>query len=495
MIDLTIHDEDVLERAVERARERDIIIPTFEQMVNPDRIPDPIKERLQDVGLWDLNPLNLFRITWHNEPASHGGGFGDVNYLEFPPELTGVDARIVTLVGKWFPTGAHKVGAAFGCLVPRLVSGQFDPTTQKAVWPSTGNYCRGGAYDSNLLACESIAILPEGMSQERFDWLASVAGETIKTPGSESNVKEIFDKCWELRQSGEDVVIFNQFDEFGNYLWHYVITGRAMEEVLGEVLGEQDCYRGVVLTTGSAGTIACGDYMKQKFPTSKIAASEALQCPTLLRNGFGAHRIEGIGDKHVPWVHNVKNTDMVMAIDDAATMALLRLFNEPAGQDYLVSQGVPIDFVEKLPLLGISSIANLLSSIKFAKYYELGAEDVVLTVATDSMEMYDSRVYELREAEGEFTDLDAAGAYQRHLLGTTVDYVEELGYYDRKRIHNLKYYTWVEQQGKSYEEIQAQWYDDDYWTNIQQSVDEIDEMIKDFNERTGLLQQLNGSEA
>lgn len=494
MIDLTIHDEDVLERAVKRARERNIIIPTFEQMVNPDRIPDPIKQRLQDVGLWDLNPLNLFRITWHNEPVSHGGAFGDVNYLEFPPELTGVDARIVILVGKWFPTGAHKVGAAFGCLVPRLVSGQFDPTTQKAVWPSTGNYCRGGAYDSNLLACESIAILPEGMSQERFDWLASVAGETIKTPGSESNVKEIFDKCWELRQSGEDVVIFNQFDEFGNYLWHYAVTGSAMEEVLDEVLGEHDRYRGVVLTTGSAGTIGCGDYMKQKYPTSKIAASEALQCPTLLRNGFGAHRIEGIGDKHVPWVHNVKNTDIVMAIDDAATMALLRLFNEPAGQDYLSSQGVPADFVEKLPLLGISSIANLLSSIKFAKYYELGAEDVVLTVATDSMEMYDSRVYELREAEGEFTDLDAAGAYQRYLLGTTVDYVEELGYYDRKRIHNLKYYTWVEQQGKTYEEIQAQWYDDDYWTSIQQSVDEIDEMIKDFNERTGLLQELNGSE-
>ena len=495
MIDLTIHNDDVLERAVERARERDIIIPTFEQMINPERIPDPIRKRLQDVGLWDLNPLNLFRITWHNEPTPQGGGFNGVNYLEFPPELTGVNARIVILLGKWFPTGAHKVGAAFGCLVPRLVTGQFDPTTQKAVWPSTGNYCRGGAYDSNLLACESIAILPEGMSQERFDWLAEVAGETIKTPGSESNVKEIFDKCWELRQSGEDVVIFNQFDEFGNYLWHYAVTGPAMEEVLDEVLGEHDRYQGVVLTTGSAGTIACGDYLKQRFPTSKIAASEALQCPTLLRNGFGAHRIEGIGDKHVPWVHNVKNTDMVMAIDDAAPMGLLRLFNEPAGQEYLAEQGVSVDLVEKLPLLGISGIANLLSSIKFAKYYELGAEDVVLTVATDSMEMYESRVRELRESEGAYTDRDAAGAYQRYLLGTTIDYVEELGYYDRKRIHNLKYFTWVEQQGKTFEEIQAQWYDDDYWANIQQSVDEIDAMIQAFNERTGLLQELNGASA
>ena len=230
MIDLSIHSEEALEHAVERARERNIIIPTFEQQRNPELIPDAIKRRLADVGLWDLNPLNLFRISWYNEPVSSGGAYGGVNYIEFPPELTGVDARIIALVGKWFPTGAHKVGAAFGCLVPRLVTGQFDPTTQKAVWPSTGNYCRGGAYDSNLLACESIAILPEGMSKERFEWLATVAGETIKTPGSESNVKEIFDKCWELRASGEDLVIFNQFEEFGNYLWHHEVTGPAMME-------------------------------------------------------------------------------------------------------------------------------------------------------------------------------------------------------------------------------------------------------------------------
>jgi cysteine synthase len=487
MIDLTIHNETVLERAAQRAHERNIIIPTFKQQRNPELIPATIKNRLTDVGLWDLNPVNLFRITWHNEPVAQGGAFGGVNFLEFPRSLTGVEARIVTLIGKWFPTGAHKVGAAFGCLVPRLVAGQFDPTTQKAVWPSTGNYCRGGAYDSNLLACESIAILPEGMSQERFDWLASVAGETIKTPGSESNVKEIFDKCWELRESGQDLAIFNQFDEFGNYLWHYEITGPAMVEVLDQIMGPRDTYRGVVLTTGSAGTIACGDYLKEQFPTSKIAASEALQCPTLLENGFGAHRIEGIGDKHVPWIHNVKNTDMVMGIDDAATMGLIRLFNEPAGQAYLVEQGVPEEFVDKLPELGISSVANMLSSIKFAKHYELGANDIVMTVATDSMEMYQSRLRELDDEYGAFTPMDAAGVYQRYLLGTGIEHVQELGYHDRKRIHNLKYFTWVEQQGKTFEEIQAQWYDPDYWTSIHGRVNELDVMIDAFNERTGLL--------
>ncbi len=486
MIDLTIH-EDRLERTVQRARERNIIIPTFKQMRHPELIPDSVKAQLKSVGLWDLNPVNLFRINWHNEPAAQGGGYGGVNYLEFPPELTGVPARIFLVIGKWFPTGAHKVGAAFGCLVPRLVTGQFDPTTQKAVWPSTGNYCRGGAYDSNLLACESIAILPEGMSQERFDWLATVAGETIKTPGSESNVKEIFDKCWELRRSGQDLMIFNQFEEFGNYLWHHEVTGPAIEEVFHQIARPGDRFRGVTLTTGSAGTIACGDYLKKQFPHSKIAASEALQCPTLLNNGFGSHRIEGIGDKHVPWIHNVKNTDMVVAIDDAATMALIRLFNEPAGSEYLVKQGVPSELVCQLPLLGISGIANLLSAIKFAKYYELTGSDVVAAVATDSMDLYRSRLGELEEAEGPFGQVEAAVAYNRYLLGERTDNLLELSYEDRKRIHNLKYYTWVEQQGRTYEEIQAQWYDDDYWTSIPAMADEIDVLIEAFNARVGLL--------
>jgi cysteine synthase A len=489
MIELTINQEQ-LERSVQRARERDIVIPTFAQMKDPGLIPDGIKARLQNVGLWDVDSLNLFRITWKNEPTARGGGFDGVNYVELPPSLTGVPARIICLVGKWFPTGAHKVGATFGCLVPRLVTGQFDPTFQKAVWPSTGNYCRGGAYDAALLACESIAILPEEMSRERFEWLSNVAGEVIATPGCESNVKEIFDKCWELRETRQDIVIFNQFDEFGNHLWHYDVTGHAMEEVLALEMGPQDAYRGVVLTTGSAGTIGCGDYMKEIFPASKVAASEALQCPTLILNGYGGHRIEGIGDKHVPWIHNLQHTDMVMAIDDEACMSLVRLFNEPEGRAYLAKQGVPEELVGQLDLLGISSVANVLSSIKFAKWYELGEQDIVLTVWTDSMELYESRLRELHEEHGEYTAVDAAADYHRYLLGCTMDYVEELGYWDQKRIHNLKYFTWVEQQGKTFEEIQAQWYQPDYWTGIHDQIDEIDALIEQFNEMTGLVGDL-----
>ena len=485
-IDLTMIPER-RNRALERARERRIQIPTFAQMKDPSLIPANVRERLAKVGLWDVDPLNLFRITWKNAPIAVGGGFGGVNYLEIPKSLTGVDARIVVLVGKWFPTGAHKVGAAFGCLVPRLVTGQFDPTTQKAVWPSTGNYCRGGAYDSALLACDSIAILPEGMSRERFDWLSKIAGEVIATPGSESNVKEIFDKCWELRKSGQDLMIFNQFEEFGNYLWHYDVTGHAMEEVLEKVMGPDDNYAGMVSATGSAGTIASGDYMKQRFPSSKIGASEALQCPTLLENGFGAHRIEGIGDKHVPWIHNVKNTDVVVAIDDEAVVSLARLFNEPAGRAYLSKKGVPADFIGKLDLLGFSGISNMLSAIKMAKYYELGDQDIVLTVLTDSMELYASRLTEMHAEFGTYTELDAAAHFRHFLHGVSTDNMLELTYADRRRVHNLKYYTWVEQQGKTYEEIQAQWYERSYWMDVQCQVQEIDALIEEFNADTSAL--------
>ncbi|HSG26776.1 MAG TPA: pyridoxal-phosphate dependent enzyme [Anaerolineales bacterium] len=486
MIDLTIM-EDRLVRAAKRTKERGITIPTYAQMKTPGLIPDDIKAQLKGIGLWDVDPLNLFRISWKNEPKASGGGFGGVNFIELPSSLTGTPARIIAMVGKWFPTGAHKVGAAFGCLVPRLVTGQFDPTTQKAVWPSTGNYCRGGAYDSALLGCESIAILPEGMSQERFDWLATIAGETIKTPGSESNVKEIFDKCWELRNSGEDLMIFNQFDEYGNYLWHYEITGHAMVEALEQVMGPNDVYRGLTSATGSAGTIASGDYLKQVFPSSKIVASEAVQCPTLLYNGFGEHRIEGIGDKHVPWVHNVKNTDLVVAIDDNAVVNISRLFNEPEGRKYLVRKGVPAEFVEKLDLLGFSGISNVLTAIKFAKYYEMGENDVVLTMLTDSMDLYQSRLKEMHAEFGEYTEVDASADHARYLVGQTTDNMLELRYPDQKRVHNLKYFTWVEQQGKTYEEIQAQWYQRDYWTNIQSQVGEIDELIVAFNERVASL--------
>ncbi|MEZ5197450.1 MAG: pyridoxal-phosphate dependent enzyme [Bacteroidales bacterium] len=457
--------QQILENTIKRCKERHIIIPTYKQMRNPELIPEKIRTKLKGIGLWDLNTLNLFRISWKNEPVEFGGGYGNVNYIELPPELTGVKARIIMLIGKFFPTGAHKVGATFGPLVEKLVTGRFDPTTQKALWPSTGNYCRGGAYDSYLLGCDSIAVLPEGMSQERFDWLHKVGAEVFATPGSESNVKEIYDKVKELKaERGDAIVNLNQFEEIGNALWHYAVTGPAMEEVFNSEKTEFNRMSGVFLTQGSAGTLGCTDYLREKFPFIKVCAGEAVQCPTLLYNGYGAHRIEGIGDKHVPWIHNIRNMDMVAGIDDEPNMHIMRLFNEPAGKEFLINdKGVAPELVDKLKLLGISSIANLMGSIKLAKYYEMNENDVVFTVATDSMDMYGSRMIEEKERLGVFNYTQAAVVYEADLMGLGIDHMLEMNHYEKKRIHNLKYFTWIEQQGKTVEELNDQWYDENYW--------------------------------
>ena len=481
LINLRKH-KAIIAKNAERCREKGIILPTFAQMKDPALIPDDIKESLKGVGLWDVNPLNLFRINWHNEPKDFGGGFGGVNYIEIPREITGTKARIIALAGKWFPCGVHKVGATYACLAPALVTGNFDATEQQAVWPSTGNYCRGGAYNSALLGCSSIAILPEDMSQERFNWLKTVAGEIIATPGCESNVKEIFDKCHELdRERGAHIVIFNQFEQFENYLWHYEVTGSAILEVLRNLGIKKDNIRGYASSTGSGGTLAAGDHLKNVYPDIKIGAGEALQCPTLLRNGFGAHRIEGIGDKHVPWIHNVKNTDMVLSIDDQDCMDIYRLFNEETGKNYLRSLGVKEEDIANLALFGISGIGNMLSAIKMAKYYEMEEDDVVFTILTDSTVMYTSRLAELTAEQGPFTETEAARVHSGALMHQGIDNALELGYYDRLRIHNLKYYTWVEQQGKTYEELNRQWYDREYWKELPKLTPKIDKLITEFN--------------
>jgi len=492
MIDLTICKES-LDKNIKKARENNVILPTFSQMRHPEtNIPEKIKEKLKGIGLWDINPLNLFRITWKNERKMTGGLYSGPNFIELPSALTGVDAKIICMVGKYFPTGCHKVGASFGCLVPRLVTGQFDSSTKKAVWPSTGNYCRGGAFNSKLLACESVAILPEGMSRERFDWLRTIAGETIATAGTESNVKEIFDKTNELRATRDDVMIFNQFEEMGNYLWHYEVTGNAIGEAFSNLnVAHKNSlnFAGICLMSGSAGSLAAGDYLKQVHPNFKIAVGEALQCPTILNNGYGDHRIEGVGDKHIPWVHNVRNTDMGIAIDDNDSMALMRLFNEPAGKAFLTDEiGMSKEDVEHLAYMGISGISNMLCAIKFAKYYELTDKDVVATVLTDSVEMYISRLEELTETEGEYTPIKAAIDYAASIQAAKTDNLIELTYAERKRVHHLKYYTWVEQQGRCVEELNDQWYrQDKTFESIQKQAEQVDKLINEFNEAVGLV--------
>ena len=462
-IDLTINKTG-LAHNIQKAKENNVIIPTIAQMQHPETIPEKIQEKLKNVGLWDVNPLNLFRITWKNEAKESGGLFQEVpNYVEIPSELSGVKCRIIAMAGKWFPTGCHKVGASFGCLAPRLVTGQFDADYHHAVWPSTGNYCRGGAFNSKLLAVDSVAILPAEMSKERFEWLSKIAGQVIATPGCESNVKEIFDKTWELKQD-----LFEAVKKPGQKL------------------------AGACFTSGSAGTMSAGDLLKERYPGMKLGVGEALQCPTILNNGFGGHRIEGIGDKHIPWIHNVKNTDMAIAIDDEDSQRLLRLFNTAEGQKYLKEElKLSDELIEKLTWLGISGIANVLCCIKMAKYYELGEDDVVCTVLTDSAVMYQSRIEELNEMHGAYNAEEARLDHNLHMLGLKTDSMLELTYNDRKRIHNLKYYTWVEQQARDVKDLNALWYDTKgTWDAVHAQAKELDELINEFNEATGLLKAL-----
>ena len=489
-IDLTINKEG-LAHNIKKAKENGIIIPTIAEMQHPETIPEKIQEKLKSVGMWDVNPLNLFRITWKNQPKVEGALFQAVpNYVEIPSVLSGVPCRIIAMAGKWFPTGCHKVGASFGCLAPRLVTGQFDVDKHKAVWPSTGNYCRGGAFNSRLLGAQGVAILPAEMSQERFDWLHSIGAEVIATPGCESNVKEIFDKTNELKHDPQ-YMIFNQFEEMGNPLWHYNVTGNALADLYEAVKRPGDRFAGACFTSGSAGTMSSGDRLKELYPGLKLGVGEALQCPTILENGFGGHRIEGIGDKHIPWIHNVKNTDMVIDIDDEDSQRLLRLFNCKEGQDYLKSLGMTDEQIEKFTWMGISGIANVLCCIKMAKYYELTENDVVVTVLTDSAVMYGSRIEELNQMHGAYNRSEAVLDHNIHMLGLKTDNMMELNYVQRKRVHNLKYYTWIEQQGKTSEELNALWYDvEGTWDAVHAQAKDLDALINEFNEETGLLKSL-----
>ncbi len=443
---------ETLTHAVDRLREAEVALPTFAQLADPTTIPASVRAALRDVDPDAPHPLNLFRVHWHND-ATRRGITNVPEHVVLGRELTGVAAPIVVALGDRFPLiHAHKVLAAYGCLVPRLVAGEFDPASQRAVWPSTGNYCRGGVAISHLLGCRGVAVLPEGMSQERFDWLEHWVGEpedVIRTPGTESNVKEIYDRCHELELDPANVIL-NQFSEFGNHIVHYLVTGAALDTVFASLRERAPELKlhSFVSATGSAGTIGAGDYLKERHG-SLVVAVEAAECPTMLENGFGQHNIQGIGDKHIPLIHNVMNTDVAVAISDRATDRVGLLFGTSTGRDLLRRRGVAAAVLDALPSLGLSSICNVLAAIKVAKQFDLGPEDAIVTVATDGAAMYDSerRIAEERYFPDGFDTVGAAEIVGEHLLGAATDLLRELTYEERSRIFNLGYFTWVEQQG------------------------------------------------
>lgn len=476
---------------VDSFRADQIRLPRISELAAPETIPADIRNALEDIDPDAPHPLNLFRVHWHND-ATRRGLTEVPGHLVLPTELTGVKAKIIVALGNRFPMiRAHKVLAAYGCLVPRLVSGQFDPAKDRSVWPSTGNYCRGGVAIARILGCRGTAVLPEGMSQERFDWLEEWienAADIIRTPGSESNVKEIYDACADLALNPDNVIL-NQFNEFGNYIVHRLVTGPALEKMFTEAgVGRTGLkLRAFVAASGSAGTLAAGDYLKSALGT-EICVVEALECPTLLYNGYGEHNIQGIGDKHVPFIHNVMNMDYATAVSDAASDSLLLLFNSEVGRTYLAKRrNVPAGIIDSLGHLGISSIANILAAIKLAKYHDMGESDAIITVATDGAEMYGSESAHILETRfgSRFDAEDAAETFGRFLLGTATDHLQELDRYDRERMFNLGYYTWVEQQGVSLEDFDAR-KQQSFWDGLLDQVPQWDAMIDEVNRLTGV---------
>jgi cysteine synthase len=482
--------DQALEPTIERFRSARVVLPTFSQLADPGKIPERIRGALASVDPDAAHPLNLFRVHWYNGPDRRQQ-VAVPEHVVLPRELTGVDALIVVALGDRFPMiGAHKVLAAYGCLAPRILTGGFDPARHRAVWPSTGNYCRGGVAISRIMGCRGVAVLPEGMSRERFDWLEQWVADPddiVRTPGTESNVKEIYDACKELAKEPENVIL-NQFSEFGNHLAHYACTGAALERVY-ESLRERDGslqLRAFVSASGSAGTLGAGDYLKERHG-SKIVAVEALECPTMLYNGFGEHNIQGIGDKHIPFIHNVMNTDAVAAISDRDTDALNVLFNTDVGRRLLARRGVDGGAIAALSSFGLSSICNVLAAIKTARAFGLGAGDVVVTVATDGATMYGTELDKVlrRDFRDGFDDAAAAETYGRSLEGVDTDHFLVLGERDRERIFNLGYFTWVEQQGVSVEDFTARRFQP-FWRDLRDQLPLWDSMIDELNARTGL---------
>ena len=449
--------------------------PSFEEMLHPQRVDPEIRaDALAALENDPLNPLNLYNITWR-DPENR------VYHIVLPKELTGVEANIVLLYGMHFPSGSHKVGAAYSVLLEKQLLGQVDPSEHTLVWPSTGNYGIGGAFIGCRMEYDSIVVLPEEMSQERFDRISSYGARIIRTAGSESNVKEIYDEVKRLRASDSKIRVLNQFEVMGNYRFHYHVTGNTLVELADELRAEgigAGKISAFVSAMGSAGTIAAGDRLKQVWPDHKIVGLEPIQCPTLYNNGYGAHEIQGIGDKHVTWIHNVFNMDALMAIDDMDALDGLRLLAEDCGRQVLCQRyGVAEDMVWLLSrALGISGICNIIGAIKTAKYYNLGGQDVVVTVATDAMERYGSVMRQLRQQGGPLDEARATAIVDGVFQRAGLDWVMEGSREARERWHNLKYYTWVEQQGKAVAELDAQ-RDPVWWIDHQVQVDEIDSRL------------------
>lgn len=454
--------------------------PTFDEMLHPHLIDPVIRRKAHEARTKDpLASINLFNITWRDINDR-------IQYVVLPPALTGVDTPIAVLTSIHFPTRSHKVGATYSVLIEKELFGDVDPGKHTLIWPSTGNYGIGGAYVAGRMGVRSVVVLPEGMSAERFQMIEDFGAHVIKTPGSESNVKEIYDKVKALMAGDPSMRNMNQFEEMGNYRFHYYVTGNTVVDLARE-LAEQGIGSGkvsaFVSSMGSSGTIAAGDRLKQEWHDHKIVGLEPVQCPTLALNGYGSHDIQGIGDKHVTWIHHVTNMDAIMLIDDIESKKGLQIFADEEGRRTLIDEyDIPQATVDLLATrFGISSLCNVYGAIKTVKHYGLGPNDLVVTVATDGLDRYGSVMNDMRRDYGVVDRTEAVARVRSLFHAKSTDNIWDGTADNRARWHNLKYYTWVEQQGRTVEELNAQ-LDPAWWEDHQQRVSEINERLVEYRQ-------------
>lgn len=358
--------------------------PTYEEMLHPETIDPEIRKKALLAVDDELDPINLFNITWKDESSR-------VRKFILPKELTGVEANIIVLTGKYFPSGSHKVGPAYATLIEGCVDNTIIPGTHTILGPSTGNFGIGVAYICHLMNYAAKVIMPDNMSKERYQRIQKYGASLDLTPGTESDVILTLERTYELKKDPKNRSLA-QFELLPNYRFHRHVTGHsAIEAVEGIGNGRIACF---CSAPGSAGTLGAGDQIKAIFPEAKVVALEPYECSTLTNGGRGQHRIEGIGDKMCTLIHNVLNTDFITLVRDDDCVKALKILHD--GDAILKEQGLHQPTIDKMrDLFGVSSLCNIIGAIKMAKYLHLGPDDNIVTIATDGFDRYESVLYDL----------------------------------------------------------------------------------------------------
>ena len=372
--------------------------PTYAEMRNPLLLPPSLREQANDARRDEINPTNLFNINWKETDDT-------VDKIVLPKELTGVQANIIVLSGRNFPSGSMKVGPAYATLAEEEALRSLHPGAKSVIGPSTGNFGIGTAYIGMLKGYHAIVVMPDNMSQERYERIRGYEGALDLTPGTESDVILTLERTHKEYVANSDrYVVLAQFELLPNYRFHRHVTGDAVVQAARGIGNGR--VAAFVSAPGSAGTLAAGDYVKSLWSDSKVVALEPRECSTLYNGGQGQHRIEGIGDKMVTLIHNVFNTDLLMLIHDEDTVRGMEVIQ--SGPAMLVDRlGVSSTASGNLiGKFGPSCICNIIGAIKTAKYLGLGPEDNVVTIATDSYDRYPSVSQALYKRNGGKPDDD-----------------------------------------------------------------------------------------